>query len=159
MSYLAIDPGIRGTGLALFEYGEMYPVKVSNVCPVQSDPWENRLHYVCTLVEEFIMKNRPADCYIEQPAFMGSTREGIMCARNGDLVKLCFLAGAIYWVCSGANCKMFLVTPQQWKWRTKKSDAHIVLRKKLPLLKNRKYTEHELDAIGIGLYAGALERK
>lgn len=159
MSYLAVDPGIRGTGLALFSYSDMYPKLVANICPRSEDTWEVRAHYVCTLFEEFLHKHRPADVYIEQPQFLGMSREGIMCARNGDLVKLSMLSGALFWCASSSGCKLFLLTPQQWKYKTSKEKSHAVIRSKLPLLKARKYTEHELDAIGIGLYAAHMERR
>lgn len=149
---LAVDPGIRGTGLALFERGKLYPVKVTCITPVSYDDWQDRAKYVCTVFEEFIVLNKPTEIYLEQPAFF-PTREGIFSAKGGDLVKLSMLMGMLYWISISYGAECSTVLPTAWKYRTNKEANHAYTLGKLPALPKRKYTEHELDAIGIGLWA------
>lgn len=150
---LAVDPGIRGTGLALFDRGEKAPRLTSNICPIHSDTWGKRLHYVLTLYEEFLYQHKPGEVFIEQPEAWLNTKLGLMAARNGDLVKLAMITGALYWATVGFGADCNTVLPSQWKGRKSKDDVHSVILRLIPTLQKPKRTTHELDAVGLGLYA------
>lgn len=155
---LGVDPGIRGTGLALFTRQELYPVKVSNLCPIHEDPWGKRSDYITQHFEDFIYKNRPGEMYLELPVFFGSTKRGLQAARQGDLVKLAMLAGMLYHIAHSNGVEVYTIEPIEWKGRKNKEDGHKAVLKILPNLANNKpkLSEHVLDACGIGLYGKGL---
>lgn len=157
MTMLSVDPGIRGTGLALFEQNNKYPKVVTCLTPEHKEPWEKRFHWVCTMFEDFLIRHRPGECYLEQPTFFAQSKEGLHAARSGDLVKLSMLAGALYWLAVANSIEVYTVLPSTWKWRNNKSKTHDKIRSLLPALTKR-YNEHEYDAIGIGLFAQHLGR-
>jgi Holliday junction resolvasome RuvABC endonuclease subunit len=150
---LCIDPGIRGTGLALFTLSEPYPCKVQTIVPNPKDSWNSRAYQCVTSFENFLMRHKNiAEVYLELPAFFAGTKRGIQAARNGDLVKLAMLTGMLYWVVISNSIEINTVDPIEWKGTRSKEASHKLIRNVLPHL-DRNISEHALDAIGIGLYA------
>lgn len=149
---LAVDPGIRGTGLALFNRGELYPVKTRTITPDPSQLWQNRAQSLVTDYESFLLTNKPTEVYLELPVFFIGSQRGIKTARNGDLVKLAMLAGMLYWVSLAYGADVNAIEPSVWKGRKSKEDSHTLIRRILPHLPE-KVSGHAMDAVGIGLYA------
>lgn len=152
---LGVDPGIRGTGLALFPAGEKYPSKVVTLVPNLKDSWRKRAAYICDAFEEFIYKNRPGDMYIELPVFFASTKRGLQTARQGHLVKLALLTGMLFYIADTNGVEVFTVEPVEWKGKRNKESAHKTIYKVLPDLMDH-HSEHALDAIGIALFGKGL---
>ncbi len=101
--------------------------------------------------------------YIEQPLFIGGA-VGRAVASKGDLVKLTLVAGAIWGVinCARPNAQVHWVPVEEWKGQLKK-DTVIKRLKRVCGWEGIGYdnvkTDHEWDAIGIGLHAqGLFER-
>ena len=146
---ITIDPGVRGTGVALWIPQAKEPVKTYLFEPYAKDAWSVRLGYICDRLEDCLYKNKPKEAIIEQPVFMRS-REGIGSAASGNLVKLAMIAGALFRVCLDYGCDTNTVFPARWKGRRSKDTVETAIRKILPNLKAKNH--NVIDAVGIGLW-------
>lgn len=161
---IGVDPGIRGTGVALFDREDKYPIATVSLEPEPTDPWDKRAYHIVTSFETFVLKHRPVECYIEQPVFFFQTQRGLQAAHSGDLVKLSMLAGMLFWVALYNNIEVYTVEPVEWKGRSNKEKSHTLIHKTLPYLHQapgikRKLSEHEMDAIGLALYGKGIIKR
>lgn len=147
---IAIDPGIRGTGIAVFSAGELYPTRTRLLLPNFDKPWVDRMVEICTELEDIIHQHKIKIAMIEQPTFMRS-KHGLATAANGSLVKLAMLAGALLWVCAGVGVDCDTVLPVVWKGKRPKEDTQKTIYKLLPDMAPH-LNHNVMDAIGIGLY-------
>ena len=135
-----IDPGISGTGWALWD--DEGKLKFSGVItPPARFKWEDKCQIV---IKQLMTKWRGArEVYVEFPAMMGGGR-GVVTASSGALVKLTILVGMIMNEFSAKP-----ITVASWKGQLPKE---IVEKRVKELLPKCKAKSHAIDAIGIGLY-------
>lgn len=151
---LAIDPGVIGTGWAVFNKEHKLLIAHGTVRPLnKSKDWLDRAIEVTerlftATVEEYPIEN----IYIECPRFMGGTA-GLMVASRGDLVKLCLLTGMILCtVTQNISPTIALPEPSEWKGQLPKE----VCQERIEKILKRSFkgdSNHAVDAIGIGLWA------
>jgi len=149
ITLISIDPGVRGTGVALWTPQKIEPLYTHLLQPDPKLVWSQRMNYICDRLENLLYKYKPKDAIIEQPLFLRS-RVGIAAAASGNLVKLAMIAGAIMRVCIDYGCTTNTVLPARWKGRKKKEETEKVIRLLLPDLQAKDH--NVLDAVGIGLY-------
>ena len=154
---VTLDPGLRGTGIAIWDSGKLFATKV--VEPTAGD-WWTRSRFVADAIYNhvcFYMSDRPAgpnrDRYriiMETTQFMGSG----MAWKTGDMQKLTFLNGVIYERLRQAK-SFYPVMPNEWKGQLPKDvvieRAERELGKKFCARLGVK--THAWDAVGIGLWA------
>jgi Holliday junction resolvasome RuvABC endonuclease subunit len=144
--YLTIDPGLAGTGWAVWDiswklkcWGVIYESR-----ELTGAEWHLRALDIANRVEILAMQHKIKIAYIEQPAFFQSAG-GQTTARSGALIKLTTLVGMIM-------SKLKTITPvavNKWKGQLPKN---IVIERIQALLPDVKAHTHAWDAIGLGLY-------
>lgn len=172
---MTVDPGIGGTGVALWDVEfDRIPnpsglrdvwnitAKGPEVRRVQHETygWIEKVHYIVGRCAELAHEFSVQEAYCEFPAFHGGSAGGQMVAARGDLVKLTFFVG--YWACEMMSLSIVpkMVTVQEWKGQLPKSVCHRRIRSILnglgegPDLDNM--STHVLDAVGIGLYVAGV---
>lgn len=146
---ISIDPGVGGTGVALWIPSKPYPIHTKLLQPDKTQTWTERMYYICEGLQDILHKYKPQEAIIEQPTFLRS-KFGIAAAASGNLVKLSMIAGAILFVCKEYGCDSNTVLPARWKGKKKKEDTQRAIRRILPDLKVKNH--NTLDAVGVGLY-------
>lgn len=146
---LAIDPGLQGTGWAVF-YG-VHPMRCGVIRVRKPVDFHARSSEIARELAEIAVESYIGQVYIEYPSFFDSAR-GHMVARRGDLLKLCYLVGVI----SGrlGPTATELVPVAQWKGQLPKEVVESRIRKTLgnSIVKRLGIRTHAWDAVGIGLY-------
>ena len=143
--YLTIDPGLNGTGWALWsrgwillDWGDIYSKR-----PL----WLDKGYEIGNYLES--ISKRAHYIFTEYPSYFDSTG-GRMVAKRGDLLKLTWFVG---YICGRFKSKYpTLVTVQSWKGQLPKKVTEARARRELPQLRKMNMKSHVFDAIGIGLY-------
>jgi hypothetical protein len=154
---IGIDPGLTGTGLAIFRRKILVRVGTVTVSSSKQPNWQDRAMTIAMTVRTICMPytdgNGCADAmhaFIEYPAFHQSAG-GQMVARRGDLLKLTYLTGLIAGHLSPIN--FTLVPVIQWKGTLPKEVTQERIRRELlPRQLNLIKSHHSYDAVGIALY-------
>lgn len=142
---ITIDPGLSGTGYALWDDGwKLIESGVRNA-PKDYD-WESKGFSIISDLEDIVEFNSEVRAgYIEFPAFFGSAG-GATVASSGALVKLAWFVGV---VCARLKFTVELVEVRDWKGQLPKE---VVIKRIKRILPRVKAISHAWDAIGIGLY-------
>lgn len=163
---LAIDPGLSGTGTtgwAMFQGTRLKDCGLISSQGYGKTPasWEEKCVRITRNFYTFVRQSLSGEgikvhVKIELPEVWGSSQKSYTSATRGDLGKLYVLCGMLYSVC--ADCwfaeSVQFITANEWKGQLPKAVVKLRIQKYLPLkLKHRKLTEHEVDAIGLGLRA------
>jgi hypothetical protein len=171
MYRISIDPGLEGTGLAIWEgFGTENdwrtiepPVKVLSNIHSLSNTWEGRLEDIAGQVSlEFGLLYHQklalvSHTYIEWPHYR-TDPVGQTATAKGDIYKLSALIGALMYVAGNKyTSEVVLVPVLDWKGQLPKS---VVARRCQDLLNypakgdNKLHiSSHGWDAVGIGLHA------
>jgi hypothetical protein len=159
---LTVDPGVSGTGLALWKeesWGKLeYPVKCENIYPKKSSNWINRALSMTDKFSKVIntvcfspLNGVITKVIIEQPKFFADSAEGEMHAKSDNLGKLYMLVGMFSYA---AGTPVELIRVDDWKGQLSKKVVEVRIIKRLPEIKKRLNPKsHSFDAIGIGLAA------
>ena len=153
-SILAVDPGVGGTGWALFT-DNPWPEAVGCCVPISSRaPWVDRQASVVQKLSLSVNVSATGTLVIECPELQMGER-GWASARRGDLVKLSLITGAIVHVFRSWDIK--LVTPREWKGQLPKRITMQMVRDALPTrvvneLLLERCPDHVWDAVAIGLW-------
>jgi hypothetical protein len=140
---LSIDPGLGGTGWALWTHA-----KAPDAVGVRCEELANKL--IFTVDEHAVMRDSTF-VYLEMPQHMGG-RKGIA-AQAGSVYVLTFLVG--YLAARLRPCQVIVVNPGEWKGQLPKD---VVQRRIERIIGKRKCEDlgiktHAWDAVGIGLHA------
>jgi Holliday junction resolvasome RuvABC endonuclease subunit len=150
---LSIDPGLDGTGWALWDENWELGPHVSNAVPSKGHmEWNERAHYIATYLSELAKKETPCQVASEYPAFFQSAG-GQTTAASGALVKLTYLVGCIGMAMYDLGYDLQLVSPTAWKGQLPKTVVEGRIRKIFPGWQPTRKASHEWDAVGIGAYA------
>jgi Holliday junction resolvasome RuvABC endonuclease subunit len=145
---LTVDPGLNGTGWAVWDYNDMRFIDAGIIKPWKNLSWQDEGQYILRHLLDLREQYDIPSLYIEYPAFFGSAG-GQVTAASGALVKLSWLVGLI---CGGfhSSTKVFLTPVNEWKGQLPKS----VVSQRIIAIDSqfKKYKSHAHDAIGIGLY-------
>lgn len=149
----AVDPGINGTGIALWCPGDdLYPFGTDVLNAPRKLTWWRKALYLADAVADVVDEHRDIAILVcECPQFFASAG-GEMVAGRGDLVKLAIAVGCIAGRVESntRSCEFFPVEVNDWKGQLSKENVERRIRRKLPL---GEYTSHAWDAVGIGLFA------
>lgn len=160
-SFVTVDPGLGGTGFAVWSRKSardvVPPILSGCVDHIKSDSWEKVATDIAWRLSTIIKPHAVFEMVIELPQLMNSG-VGQIAARSGDLVKLTITTGCIMGIHSIHNSgRIEGVTPTQWKGNLDKEETDYRVRRALPGWKSKSNTTHEADAVGLGLWAkGAL---
>lgn len=155
---LAIDPGLQGTGLALFEEPSCHPAAVTVIeRTTKGEWWDRALHlgkqvYVWTY-DHAGGELTPQDLVVcEFPQYQESAGRS-MGWRTGDLQRLTFLTGVF--AARLRRTPFRPVVPSAWKGQLPKSVVEDRIRTRLgaAVCAQLKIRTHAWDAVGIGLWA------
>lgn len=139
---ITLDPGIAGSGFAVWKKGEKYPVLNF---PIKL---KDRKAYG-DLLAELIDEHKAEVVLIEKPAFQ-SSEKGQMVLRKGDLVELVLFVGFMDAVVILSGKESILVEVPTWKGQLPKDVVNRRIARYWPDVKAK---SHDWDAIGIGLWA------
>ena len=155
---VAIDPGVGGTGIAVFIEGVFSHSML--VKPDRKDPsFENRAQCVAGGVLELLRELGPVShLVVENPELQEGSRKGLAAKNSGGLLKLTLLTGMIIGAVASEFRTMTLVTPSAWKGQLPKDVSFSRVARaigdpaKVEVLKKDRGL-HMADAVGIGLWA------
>lgn len=150
MVTLSVDPGLNGTGWALWSGGRLK--KTGTIRVRDARHWSVRANDIVSELSSVKVTHLVSRIDCEFPAFFDSAM-GHAVAKRGDLLKLTYLVGLIAGRC--APTPTVLIPVGIWKGQLPKE---VIKRRAERALQGNKprsvrgKTEHEWDAIGIGLF-------
>ena len=152
---LCIDPGIGGTGVAVFRSitkaksrEDAIPPQYTEVFRGASDSsWDDQVYHIGSAVAGISEFWKVRHTIMEFPG-LWNTGVSHASAASGDLFKLTFLCGVIAQAVHGY--KPILVSPQQWKGQLPKD---VVMRRIGLCFPTLELKDHMADAVGMGLWA------
>jgi hypothetical protein len=156
-SILAIDPGLQGTGLALWDRKERLVATAVVTVRGRSEDWVTRCE---TIVKMTSMWTRGQGIELdrvvcEMMEHHGSAKSS-MIWRSGDLQRTLVLVGMLArWGAANKKALVELIPPSEWKGQLPKRivEQRINKRLTLPVVKQLGIKTHAYDAVGIGLWA------
>jgi hypothetical protein len=152
--YLAVDPGLNGTGWTVFK-SEHDPVFKGNgvIFEHANVDWEKRAMLITKKLLTIANSWEVNRVYIEYPAYFESAG-GQMVARKGDLLKLTFLVGCIFG--HFYPVPVVLVPVHTWKGQLPKEIVKRRIKQILGETKCKSLKSHDFDSTGIGLFVQGL---
>ncbi len=156
-NFLTIDPGLGGTGWALWSretFDDLcHPINSGSISFDRQDrPWWWTCNEIACRVAELARQMSVFNVYAELPKFMEGGK-GLATARDGDLIKLTAVFGAIIGAACNNQSRQFCPVPiQEWKGNMPKDVFEPRILAKLKGWKPTTKTSHEIDAVGIGLF-------
>lgn len=144
MCIMTIDPGIAGTGWAIFDNDTLEYSGV--LTPPKALDWQHKMNWLIISLKLIATKKLPGKkikIYVEMPAMFGSAK-GQVTASSGALVKLTLLVGQIMREFSAE-----VLPVNEWKGQLSKQ---IVEKRVKDFLPGCTAKSHAIDAIGMGLY-------
>jgi len=157
-SLLAIDPGLGGTGWAVFNADSPHPARVG-VIPARyrDESWWTRANMLADDVREAVWAfpgDIPSAIVCEMPQQMSSAA-GIAAQKDANIYKLAFMVGIFSRWAYREGQRFTPVHPQQWKGQLPKGVVTNRIQRELGLKQCRVLgiKTHAWDAVGIGLWA------
>jgi len=147
MRIMAFDPGVGGTGWAVFD-GPRF-VGAGTIRGFRGSCWEAKHDLIAKTAATLIQQLSPESVHVEMPFFAQSKQ---VVAKSGALVKLTILAARIYQLAGTGASATVWVPVINWKGQMSKKMSDARTARKLPQVDLTTYSEHARDAIGIGLY-------
>lgn len=152
MKSLTVDPGLTGTGWALWNNLEdgLGPVRTGTIQP-QGSFLPYRLKRLFQAVAKIVARERVKFVVVEWPLFYG-TAKGRVSAETGDLIKLTAAAATVGAAAVAKFALVEHVTAPEWKGSLPKDVAKKWIQEEFPDFAKNLTTSHEYDAVGIGLF-------
>jgi Holliday junction resolvasome RuvABC endonuclease subunit len=154
-THVTVDPGLEGTGLAFWKWGEEYwtrcvppyATRVLTVPHTHADAeWDDRARILTAAFGEELEARKVRVVYIEYPHYFDSD-VGNKSMKSGNLGKLLTLVGMYMTTCLVLDIECNLVDVG-WKGQMKKPQVDARIKRKI----KREYPNHASDAVGLGLY-------
>lgn len=149
---LAIDPGLQGTGWAVWEGRNIAPREVGVLRGPSGPNWMKRVDVIAEALSQIVQQYRVRHIICEQMELY-ATASSSMSWIKGDLQRTVFLIGTIHGL-TRLRARMTLVTPREWKGQLPKSVTIDRVRKVLgqKSCRDLDISTHAWDAVGIGLW-------
>lgn len=154
-SLLAIDPGLQGTGVAIWKGKTSTPILADVLTSrgAESKEWIDRVNRIAIQVQELAIEHNVRHIVCEMMEMHMSARAQMMW-KSGDFQRTLFLIGAIYGVCESFIVGFDVTPPSQWKGQLPKS---VTIKRVRRILGDRTcerlgIDKHAWDAVGIGLW-------
>lgn len=148
--FMTVDPGLGGTGWALFESFDKPPSHYG-VLEDRKGKWVDRARRIANDFGGLVRGFENPAVIIEWPGFWGGSVKSFASMERGDLFKLCFLIGNMSAWCENPP---HLISPQVWKGQLSKE----AVKNRIIRAYGAEWKEvgdHIADAIGIGLAMGS----
>lgn len=147
---ITIDPGIAGTGYAIWAIlnNTEWKLLKYGVIQISSGHWKMKRKTIARKLTKLGRIWKASDVFIENPRTFGSVK-GKMVAQRGDLVKLAELVGYLEASFNLYDIRTHLVEIINWKGQLPKE---VVIKRIKRIYPNLKAKSHDWDAVGIGLY-------
>lgn len=146
-SFMSIDPGLNGTGWAIFNGKKL---EDQGVLTFRDNlPWEERAQMYGASIRSLHISYGVNQIFCEYPAFFDSAG-GTMVAKKGDLLKLTYVVGLF----GGMVCPtpFHLIPVHVWKGQLPKEVVNKRIKAILGEKKCVNIKTHAWDAVGIGLH-------
>lgn len=152
MTWITVDPGLGGTGYAVFnsEGPGAVPPADFGVLHARRGDWRARAHSLRRAFWAECQVHVPIQrIVIEFPELFASSAKSTASASKGNLFQLTYLVGLLGAVAADYTGEPpELITPRQWKGQLPKE---VVIRRMLRAY-GHEYSSHAADAVGIGLH-------
>ena len=152
---MAIDPGLQGTGVAIWTKDRPVPVLATVLTSkgAESKDWIHRVSRISEQIQDLAMEHDVQEVVCEMMEMHMSARAQMMW-KSGDFQRTLFLIGAMYGVTESFVVKWSVTPPSQWKGQLPKS---ITIKRVRRILGDRACArlgidKHAWDAVGIGLW-------
>ena len=148
MSWISVDPGISGTGVAVWDDDKQVPTWV---VPMKHKTKDEYMAHFNKLFNLKVITH----CVCENATYFQGDDRGEVTLRSGKLIKLAQFIGGIQEVCRANHVTVELVTPQKWKGQLPK---RITIKKvmqhwpSVPFNPKKESDSHMFDAIAIGMW-------
>jgi len=164
MVTMSVDPGVSGTGWALWandgtmsDFTRIVPPIECGVLNPKGYSFVHRAYNMSEQLSKLLDRHGVADVYCEFPEFFSGSERGHAATTDGSVFKLSAFIGCIMQLCFDRGILFHEVMVKDWKGQLpkeviiKRIDAALPphwwgLPEKIP-------HSHAWDAIGIGLYA------
>lgn len=145
---MAFDPGLDGTGWALFG-GKEY--MRSGVLRPKGETWTDKVHWLVANLSEVMEDNYASAFVLEYPGYWAGNVKSVAAVNSGALLKLAFVCGAIYTLTKTEvlGLSVYVISPQDWKGNMPKELVMARIKAKL----GKTFRDHEADAVGMCLAA------
>jgi Holliday junction resolvasome RuvABC endonuclease subunit len=152
---MAIDPGLRGTGVAIWQGKGPVP-KLTQVITskgAESKDWIDRVNRIAIQVAD-LCDEYHVRIIISEFMEMHQSARAQMMWKAGDFQRTLFLIGAIYGMVEAFTPTFEVVPPSTWKGQLPKSVTINRVRKIIGARACRELgiETHAWDAVGIGLW-------
>ena len=126
MNWISIDPGVSGTGVAVWP-SKYHPEERMLPCKTFSLTYNYKDQYMSDLTK-IIGMYRVKECFCENATYFQGDDRGQVTLTSGKLIKLAQFIGGVEEVCRVNNVLITLVSPVKWKGQVPK---HVTTRKVL----------------------------
>lgn len=155
MTIATIDPGIRGTGIAIWSLSnwrnETVPIATYVLTPPSNDDWVMATEYLCTNTEPIFQRHNVVKVYCEFPQYFADGK-GHAATATGNIYKLACLVGVFMGMFMSRGLEFIPIEVNKWKGQLPKDAVIKRLIKREPLLANMDIDTHAWDAVGIAFH-------
>lgn len=156
---VSIDPGSRGTGIAVWENNAKVPnYGFAQHCNLEKKDWHTRTNALlldCSIKLKLTYRTlgEYTPIFIEEPKFFDSYR-GMTAARDDSLGKLIYFFGRLWQVILDIGfVSVFAVPIVQYRGQLNKSQIQARIKQRI----NKEYdSDHLADAVYLGLWVRGL---
>lgn len=147
---MCVDPGLAGTGIAIFEDKKLLFWTNVYATPVNGNPWLfwKRVVEINTQIREIVREYRIYRAFIEWPTGQFSGKKGLAARNSDSILKLCYLIGYIK---GRLDVPIALIPVVKHIGNLPKKVNHLRVKQYFKLDSNLKLG-HAGDAISIGKY-------
>lgn len=152
---ITIDPGIRGTGIAVWSMddwlSETIPIKTYVITPPSDEDWVFAIADIYDKIEPILETHNVKKAYCEFPQYFTSGK-GHSATAKGDIYKLSCLVGVFMGMMLAKQTVLIPVYVTSWKGQLTKEAVIARLVKREPKLLTLGIDTHAWDAVGIAYY-------
>jgi len=153
---MAIDPGLQGTGYAIWVAGKrakpIMPVDVGVLYGPRGEEWMPRADRIAVQISDLVQQYEVKRIICEEMESYNTAKSSM--AWKGDLQRTVFLIGMIHGMTRLRVKRFILVPPREWKGQLPKSVTIHRVREALGARAciDLDIKTHAWDAVGIGLW-------
>lgn len=152
---ITIDPGIEGTGLAIWSMNEWavetIPLATYVLVPIKGKDWVSAVEDLHYKIIPILEKHNVQKGYCEFPQYFTSA-VGHAATAKGDIYKLSCLVGVFMGAMLSRKTNLILVQVNQWKGQLPKDVVISRLLRRQPRLAELNIKTHAWDAVGLAYY-------
>ena len=142
--WASIDPGLTGTGVAIWRGNNARPYKTYSI---KRKIQKEYMYYIRSIMIQWDVNW----VVIEEAVYFSGNVRGQISTSSGKIFKLSRFIGALEQTLDDLDIHHDLVTPMKWKGQLSKQVTEMRIRKIIPNIDIKKNNDHEFDAVGIGL--------